>query len=904
MRLVKISLTCLVLVVAVADLPQAQPQFGCSDITHSSFDILRLPFFCGKPGDTVLLPVILENDSIVTSFQFLIQFDTAWLRPVFKRDSSCALADNTGCLQWNIDTNYVAHVITRRMLITDTTFGEFGAVIDTVNQFTINLFEGRKNVLACNMVPEFLTLDTLPPGNDTIFYVKMAVKATMPHLQLAAFHFYQANIFIVNDTVFPPDTTYFNGCNTSQMVTAWYKGKNSQNKDSTENYQIYPTTDLGYTYWFQADTACVPPQIPDPTVTFAANPTSITMSQTSLLSWSSTNADSVVIRTGTGARVVGASNGQTSGSITWSPQATGPFDFSARAYGKNGNTVLAFATVTVSGGTGTGPTMSVSGLLSTYNQGELISFTVTATNTTGSQITIAASGLPSNASFGTGGQVFGVSPLTGTFSWTPDFNQKGYFTITFTGSQTGGSSVLPVTIQVLELKFDRLFSTSRSGNRPVGGRAGKAGIAFPIDLVTSQTVYGVQFDMSYPSNQLRVDSFMTTIRIPEYVVYDNIGVTPGIIRVVTFGLNNEAVIDTNTTAILQAMMTIDSSATPWTDLVIHLNNGRESVNPDPLVGSKPLVTDSGLVVVDSLGDVNLDRFIDVADVVNIVAYIIGTFPLVERQFEVADIMSNDSVNVFDLVADVNMIYGIALPQPSPPPPDQTAVLTLSYGNLTGGSSDLLLVRSEIPEAVAGVQLQLNYDPTAVTFGTPRLTQDVAGYALQSNDNGQGRLKILLYKFAPYTSNDFLQPGKADLVEIPITAYKNLQSDDKTKIRLTEALLSNTMAGALTVEGVDKPLPSRFTLRQNYPNPFNPNTTIEFEVGTSDLGAVQQNVSLDVFNILGQQVTTLFAGRYSAGAYKVTWDATDKDGQRVASGIYLYRLTVGEEHLTKKMLFLK
>jgi hypothetical protein len=214
------------------------------------------------------------------------------------------------------------------------------------------------------------------------------------------------------------------------------------------------------------------------------------------------------------------------------------------------------------------------------------------------------------------------------------------------------------------------------------------------------------------------------------------------------------------------------------------------------------------------------------------------------------------------------------------------------------------VRSEVPQEVAGVQMQLNYDPAVISFGKPRLTQDDAGYALHSNDNGQGRLKILLYKFARYDSGEFIQPGQVDLVEIPITAYQNLQSDDKTRIRLTEALVSNTVAGAISVQGIDVPLPSRFTLSQNYPNPFNPTTTIQFAFGLSGTGATQQEVNLDVFNVLGQHVTTLFKGSYPAGEYTVSWDATDNNGRRVATGIYLYRLRVGDEYMTKKMLFLK
>jgi len=819
------------------------------------------------------------------------------MKPVFIRDSSCAIADQTGCLEWNVDSTYIDYTITGRMLITDTTQGEFGPIIDTVNQFVVNLFEDRPNVLACSAVPEFLLLDTLPPGNDTIFYVKMAVKPTMPHNQLSEFIFFESDIFVVNDTVFPPDTTFFNGCNTSQMVTAW-----RVNPDSTVNYQVYPNTDLGYRFWFQADTAYVPVN-PAPSVTFAANPSSISVGASTSLGWVSSYADSVVIRNYLGQRMTAASNGATAGSISWTATSSGTFTFSATAYGTESRTDVKFATVTVGGGGGTGPTVTVSGLAGEYNQGELVEFVVTATNTTGGQISIQASQMPAGATFGVGNQVIGVSPLSGTFAWTPNVNQSGSFTIRFAAADAGGTTDRYVTVQVNELLFDRLFSTSRAGNRPVGGLPGRREIQFPIDLISHQTVYGIQFDMRYPDDLLRVDSILTTVRIPDYVVYENIGVTPGDIRVVTFGLNNEPVEDTNTTAILYAYMTIDSSAVPWTDCVIYLEDGRESINPDPMVGSLPLVTDSGLVAVDSLGDVNLDKIIDVADAVNIVAYIIQTFTLTLRQFEVADVITDSAVNVFDLVADVNQIFGTPLPAPAPPAPGDTAVLALDYADLPVGASEMLVVRSEIPQEVAGVQLELSYDPAAVSLGTPQLTSDNENYAIHSNDIGSGRLRVLLYRFAPHDAGDFMQPGEVSLVQIPLTARENLASGDKTKIRLTEALLSTTMAGAINVQGVDVPLPKTFALHQNYPNPFNPITNIRFEIGVGESGG-SQDVQLDVYNVLGQHVTTLVDGLYPPGEYEVIWDATDQRGQRVATGIYLYRLKVGDERTTRKMLFLK
>ena len=906
MRFAKIPLYCLLLILMFTGWSQAQ-HIGCDDLIKSSNDTLRLRFFEGPPGETVLMPVILTHDSIITAFQFLIEYDTTWLTPVFIKDSMCAEADTLGqCISWNIDSSFIDYVIGGRFVKTETTMGPYGPEVDTVTKFQANLFQGQRNVIAGSFLPEFDDFDSLPPpdpaveGSDTIpiFYIKLQVSGSTPEMQLSEFTFFESDIFTVIDTIFPPETTWFNGCNEAQLTTVWYNTEG----DSTVTYQIYPTTDLGFPYYFRCNSSVTP----DPTVSFSAYPTTIVVGQTSTLTWSSTNADSVVIRDEpSGTKVAGTTN-LTSGNLALSSLSVGTHNFSATAYADDGSkTAVETASVIVNEGSTEGPDISVSAIQSSYNQGELITFTVTATNTNGTQITLSTTSLPANAAFGVGGQVTGYSPLTGDFSWTPGFTQLGLYTIRFTAVDGEGTSYRDVTLQIEELPYDRLFSTSEPGNQPVGGLPGTEGIRFPIDLITSHTVYGVQFDMLYPHNMITIDSFVTTGRIPDYIVSEYYGSTPGQIRVVTLGLNNEPVMDTNTTAILIAVLTLDSSAVPWETYTIYLENGRESVNPDPLVGgSLPLYTDSGIVEADKLGDVNLDKIIDVADAVNIVAYIIENYGLIPRQFEVADIITNDSVNVFDLVADINLIFGIEPSTLPPAPGAEPADVALAYGDMSGGSSDFLTVTSTIPEQVAGVQLELNYDPSTVSFGVPQLTEDNQNFALKSNDNGCGRLKILLFHMAPLKTDELMQAGAVDLVEIPVYAVSDIKVGDKTKIRLTEALLSTASAGAIAVEGIDAPLPTRFTLRQNYPNPFNPTTTIEFEVGVSASGVAVQQVNLDVFNILGQHVKSLADGLYMPGEYQIVWDATNQSGQRVATGIYLYRLKVDEQRQTKKMLFLK
>ena len=92
---------------------------------------------------------------------------------------------------------------------------------------------------------------------------------------------------------------------------------------------------------------------------------------------------------------------------------------------------------------------------------------------------------------------------------------------------------------------------------------------------------------------------------------------------------------------------------------------------------------------------------------------------------------------------------------------------------------------------------------------------------------------------------------------------------------------------------DENLPEGFALNQNYPNPFNPTTEISFNLPAA------ANVSLDIFNVAGQKVVTLYEGHLGTGEHSYQWDAST-----VATGIYFYRLDAGDYTATRKMVLLK
>jgi hypothetical protein len=102
---------------------------------------------------------------------------------------------------------------------------------------------------------------------------------------------------------------------------------------------------------------------------------------------------------------------------------------------------------------------------------------------------------------------------------------------------------------------------------------------------------------------------------------------------------------------------------------------------------------------------------------------------------------------------------------------------------------------------------------------------------------------------------------------------------------------------------DVPLiPKTLSLSQNFPNPFNPMTRITFDVPQGEHAG--DRVLLDVFDMRGRHVVTLFNQHAEPGNHQVVWDGRDAGGSPVSSGAYLYSLHAGEDCVTRKMTVLR
>jgi hypothetical protein len=103
----------------------------------------------------------------------------------------------------------------------------------------------------------------------------------------------------------------------------------------------------------------------------------------------------------------------------------------------------------------------------------------------------------------------------------------------------------------------------------------------------------------------------------------------------------------------------------------------------------------------------------------------------------------------------------------------------------------------------------------------------------------------------------------------------------------------TIDGGVSVEDLNSGIPEEYALFQNYPNPFNPSTSIKFSLPEAT------NVTLTIYNELGQKIGEFVNSRLEAGNYSYQWDAGNN-----ASGLYIYELRADKFISIKKMMLLK
>lgn len=285
----------------------------------------------------------------------------------------------------------------------------------------------------------------------------------------------------------------------------------------------------------------------------------------------------------------------------------------------------------------------------------------------------------------------------------------------------------------------------------------------------------------------------------------------------------------------------------------------------------------GVCVVDDdanyRGDINVNEVAyEIADAVMYTNYFINGLAAfgdhVDTSIAASDVNNDgEPLTVADLNYLVHVIIGDAVPYPVPTPWAQLNVVTQD-------ANDALRVAVETNVEVGA--MLLIFDVTG-TIGNPDLHNSMD--MVYNLDDGE--LRVLIYNIG----TESITSG--ELLTIPCSGTIVLQEVD-----------ASDYVGCV-LHADFPPLPQQWEVAQNYPNPFTPSivtpkTTIPISL------AFGSEYSVDIFNSIGQRVKT-FSGSGQAGVLDVVWDGTNGNGRTAASGMYFYKVTIGDRSITRKMI---
>ena len=213
-----------------------------------------------------------------------------------------------------------------------------------------------------------------------------------------------------------------------------------------------------------------------------------------------------------------------------------------------------------------------------------------------------------------------------------------------------------------------------------------------------------------------------------------------------------------------------------------------------------------------------------------------------------------------------------------------------------GEEMTLAVSLEEFVELQGYGLTVNYDEALLEFVGAQVEDNILGEDLlarpQVIPQADGQVSIGAF-------GDAVSEGDLGLSLI----FRSKAEIEDSYIEITDAALRD---GGYGVNAVPTPVsvriqtrPEVYALANNYPNPFNPETTLKYQLPDA------ADVTLEIYNMLGQVVRTLVNEHQNAGRYALQWDATNDNGHALSSGIYFYRIQAGSEFRSvKKMLLVK
>lgn len=234
------------------------------------------------------------------------------------------------------------------------------------------------------------------------------------------------------------------------------------------------------------------------------------------------------------------------------------------------------------------------------------------------------------------------------------------------------------------------------------------------------------------------------------------------------------------------------------------------------------------------------------------------------------------------------------------------LLVACTGDYTTSSGQLDIIDTSIDSVISSLNLSSFITSVRVspqdkayvaTYGSGVMVYDLVSHTLEVNENSPllGGPGVAFDSHNNAYIVEFGDGVSAGILRIFSSSHQQLNSYTVNVGPVFVAVYDPVLT---PIEDISVQVLNKAKLDQNYPNPFNPVTSISFQISSAGM------VSLDIFNLIGQKVASLFQGTLPGGDHQFEWNGKDDFGIQLPSGIYIYRLKTREYSLTRKMFLIR